>query len=231
MRALFLGWMLLAGLLQAGGLTFEKPVIDQEVKADAETTDAEFLFENKTTKPLTIARVEKSCAACMLAEVKNGKLTYQPGEKGAILVKFQVGNFSGVVNKMILVWLKDDPAVKPSGTLTLNIHVPVLVELSPKTTTWYLNDKLEPRKISIRMSHSVPIRVLKATCTNEAFALELKTIKEGAEYELWITPAATGQAGIGIIRIETDCDIPRHKTHQAFAVVRRPLEEGAAPGP
>jgi hypothetical protein len=222
--------MLLAGLLQAGGLTFEKTTIDQHVKADAETTEAEFPFENKTDKPLTIARVEKSCAACMAAEVKDGKLVYQPGEKGAIRVKFQVGTFAGVVNKMILVWLANDPAEKPSGMLTLNIHVPVLVELSPKTVTWYLDEKIEPRKITITMRHSKPIRMLKATCTNEAFALELKTVKDGAEYELWITPPAAGGPGIGIIRMETDCDLPRHKIHQAFAVVRKPMQGGAAPG-
>jgi len=79
------------------------------------------------------------------------------------------------------------------------------------------------------MSHSKPIHVVKTTCSSEAFKLELKTVKDGAEYELWITPDTPGQPGIGIVRVETDCDIPRHKTQQVFAVVRQPMPGGAAP--
>lgn len=228
MRALCLLWILLVGWLQAGGLTFEKTLIDVHLTADGTTATSDFSFENKTDKPVTIARVDKTCS-CLGAEVKGGKLCYQPGEKGVIRVAFELGNFAGVVDKSVVLWLDKDPAERPSATLTVRVHIPVLVEMSEKTLKWTLGGAPEPQRIDIRMKHDKPIRILKTSSSSEAFKVALKTLEEGRHYELWVTPLAADQAGISVIRIETDCEVARHKTQQAFAVVRRSMPgEGAA---
>ncbi len=228
MRAIAWMWVMLAGLLQAGGLKFEKDVIELHLAAEASTAGGEFTFTNGSDHPVTISRVEKTCS-CLLAQVKGGKLVYQPGEKGVIRVNFEVGNLSGVVDKTVALYLEKEPADQPV-ILTVRAHIPVLVELDQKTLRWPVNGAAGPQKVDIRMKHSKPIRVLKAASNSEMFKTELKTLTEGSHYEVWITPADMKRPTIAVIRLETDCDVERHKVQQVFAVVRadRPGEGAAA---
>jgi hypothetical protein len=211
------------------GLHFEKILLDVPVAADALTTVADFGFSNSTDRPITIDRVEKTCS-CLDVKVSGGKLTYAPGEQGVIRATFELGNLTGEVEKIVLLFLAGDPEDKPSHTLTVRVRIPVLVNLSQKTLQWEVGGKPEPQKIDIEMTHSKPIRILSTQCSVEGFKLDLKVIEEGRRYELWVTPAATTEPGLGLIRLETDCEIPRHKIHQAFAAIRAklPSDGGAA---
>ncbi len=231
MRTVLLIWLGLAALLQAGGLTFEKPLLEIHLAADAKTAVTDFKFENKTDQPVTIARFDKTCS-CISVQISGGKQTYQPGEKGVVRATFDLGNFSGVVDKLVILWLAGDPEAKPSITLTVRVHIPVLVVMEPKTLKWGLGSKPEPQKIDLKMDHSKPIKILTTTCSSDAFTLELKTLAEGKHYELWVTPKATAEPALAIIRLETDCEIARHKNQQAFATVRRELPaSGGTPSP
>lgn len=230
MRTVLLLWLAAISLVQAGGLTFEKPLLEIKLAADAKTAQADFNFENKTDQPVTITRFDKTCS-CVSVQITGGKLTYQPGEKGAVRATFDLGNFSGVVDKMIVIWLAGDPEAKPSITLTVRVHIPVLVVMDAKTLKWLIGSKPEPQKIDIKMEHAKPIKIVNTTCSSEAFTLELKTLAEGKHYELWVTPKETGSPALAIIRLETDCEIQRHKLQQAFATVRRemPVSGGTPP--
>ena len=230
MRTVLSLWLALVGMLQAVGLTFEKPLTELHAAADARTALVEFNFENKTDKPVTITRYEKTCS-CVSVQVADNKLTYLPGEKGVVRANFDLGNLAGVVDKMIVVWLNGDTDAKPSITLTVRVHIPVLVTMDNKTLKWTIGAKPEPQKIDIKMTHSKPIRIVSTSCTSELFKTELKTLEEGKHYELWVTPLETSGPGLAIIRMETDCDVARHKTQQAFATVRRDLPGGAAKAP
>jgi hypothetical protein len=222
MRTVFSLWLALAGLLQAAGLTFEKTLVELHAAADAKTAVADFNFENKTDKPVTITRYDKTCS-CVSVQVTGGKLNYLPGEKGVVRATFDLGNFSGAVDKMVVMWLDGDAESKPSVTLTVRVHIPVLVIMDAKTLKWTLGSEARPQKIDIRMNHSKPIRIISTTCTSELFKTELKTVEEGKHYELWVTPLEMGAPGLAIIRMETDCEVVRHKIQQAFATVRRDL--------
>ena len=222
MRTICLLWMMLAGWMSGAGLTFEKTLLDLNLAADATTAAVDFPFENKTDKTVTIARVDKTCS-CLAAQVQGGKLTYQPGEKGVVRAVFDLGNFSGVVDKTVVLWLDRDQRDQPSVTLTVRVHIPVLVAMDQKTLKWSLDAAPKPQRIDLRINYSKPIRVVKVTSSSELFKTELKTLQEGVHYELWVTPLEMKKPGIAVIRIETDCEIVRHKLQQVFAVVRRDL--------
>jgi hypothetical protein len=81
------------------------------------------------------------------------------------------------------------------------------------------------------MNHKEPIHVTQVSSSSESFKHELKTIKEGKEYEIEITPGNISTPGLAVLRIETDCEITRHRIQQAFAVVRRPLPGDTAAKP
>jgi hypothetical protein len=201
------------------------------LKPDAEQVTVDFPFENKTDKAVTIRRIEKSCASCLQAVVDGNKMVYQPGEKGVIRLTFGAGNFSGTVEKTTVVWL--DGATNPAEGIELRVrlHIPELLVLEPKTTVWFLGDKPETRKISVKVNHDQPIRITGITTSSEMFKAELRTIKDGVEYEVLLTPAQSERPAIGIVRIQTDCPIKRHQQLQAFGVVRAKLPAGAATAP
>ena len=128
-----------------------------------------------------------------------------------------MGNFSGTVDKVVAVWLDDDPPDKPSVALTVRVHIPVLVSLEPKTLKWDLGGKGEPQTIRITMNHDKPDPCDRRDSSSEAFRHELKTIEDGKSYELIVTPTDIGSPGLAVIRIETDCEIEKHRLQQAFA--------------
>ena len=220
MRTAIFFSLALAGFLQAAGLTFEKELVEVHAPPDAKSVVADFKFENKTDKPVTIAKFDKTCS-CISVQVSDGKLNYAPGETGVIRAAFDMGNFSGVVDKTVVLWFDKDPEDKPSRILTVRVNIPVLVVMNEKTLKWAIGSKPEAQKIDVTMAYSKPIKIVSTSCTSENFKIEMKTLEEGKHYELLVTPLDTKDAGLAIIRLETDCDIARHKILQAFAVIRR----------
>lgn len=220
-------WLSLAALTHAGGLTFKEALKDIKAPADVSEVTADFEFTNETDKPVTIAKADPTCS-CLKVQVSGGKLKYAPGESGKIRLTFEMGNFSGTVDKLAALWLNNDPADKPSQSLTVRVHIPVLIGVEPKTLNWEVGAKPEPKTIQIQMAEGQNIKVLDVKNGSPAFSHELKTVEEGKKYELVVTPLSVDAAAMGIFRIETDCKLQKHKTQQAFAVVRKPTAAQAS---
>lgn len=229
MRIAFALWLILISFVQAG-LKFESILEEVHAPADAKIVTADFAFTNDSDKTVNVAKVDPTCS-CIAVKIKDGKLHYAPGESGVIRAEFDMGNFSGTVDKVVAVWLDDDPEDKPSLALTVRVHIPVLVSLEPKTVKFELGGKGEPKTIRIRMNHLKPIHVTGVNSSSEAFKHEIKTIEEGKSYDLIVTPLDVMKPGLAVIRIETDCEIARHQIQQVFAVVRKstPAEAAAKP--
>jgi hypothetical protein len=221
MRIAFGIWLGLMALVPAAGLDFKETSKELHAPADVKTVSADFEFTNRSGKPVSVTKYESTCS-CMAVTIKGGKLSYAPGESGVIRAQFDMGNFSGEIDKVVLLWLDGNKTEKPSLSLTVRVHIPVLVSLEPKTLKWELNGKGEPQNIRVNMTHDKPIRVTAVTSSSEAFKLELKTIEEGKTYDVQVTPLDLKSPGLAVIRIETDCDIDKHRIQQAFAVVRKP---------
>ncbi|PQJ28745.1 hypothetical protein [Rubritalea profundi] len=61
----------------------------------------------------------------------------------------------------------------------------------------------------------------KIASTNNNFTTELKTIRDGWEYELIVTAKDTSNTSFGILKITTDSTVSRFRRTQAFVHVRR----------
>jgi hypothetical protein len=220
-------WLGLAGILSAGNLTF--PEVTKEINpgVDATKVTADFKFTNQTDKPVTIAKYDAGCS-CMSVQIADGKRVYAPGESGVLRANFDMGNFSGSVDKNISVWLDGDAETAPSEHLTVRVNIPVLVELEPKTVKWEVNGATETKTIEIKMNGDKPIHISSVSPSSESFSHELKTLEDGKRYQLVITPKSTAAPGIAIFRIQTDCEIQRHALQQGFAVISRPAPAAPA---
>lgn len=203
------------------GFTFISNKIAVTAKPDATKVTVPYHFENKTDRVLTIAKYDSACS-CLSAKVKGSKLVYKPGEKGEIRVQFALGSFSGKVEKTVLLWTTDDPEETPSTVMTVELTIPVLFQVEPMTLLWDQNQTPEPKTIKIKVNHDKPIRITGHMCSNKEFPYTLKTIREGWEYELVVTPTSTAEPGFGMIKLTTDSPIPRYQRQQAFVCVTRP---------
>ena len=233
MKHIFLVLFSLSVFLRAE-LVFDS--LKKEVKAepDARQVICDFSFENTGKEMLSVESFSASCSCMTVMISQNGKLDYAPGEKGTIRSTFDMENFTGEVDKNVLIWMKGDPKEKPSITLVVHVIIPVLVNIQPRTVQWNGSAPWETKTMKIEMNHSEPIKILRASVGNPLFAAELKTIEEGKSYELLVTPIAKSDAapGMAVIHIETDCKIDKQKKQMAFAVVRPDLAQPTpAPAP
>jgi hypothetical protein len=227
LRRLLVFWLLLAAAAHAGRIEFDTKLREVDAQADAKTVAAEFTFTNRGDKPSKIRRYHASCS-CMAAMISDGKLEYAPGESGTIRVNFDLGNLSGNVEKNVFVFIDDDADSRPSVSLVTRIRIPTVVGVEPKSISWTLDGPPDKKTVRITMNHSKPVRVTAVNCSSDIYAHQLRTIEEGKVYELDVTPRDTRSPVLGVLRIETDCDIPRHRIQQVFAVCRRP-NPGEAP--
>ncbi|NWK57576.1 DUF1573 domain-containing protein [Verrucomicrobiaceae bacterium N1E253] len=205
------------------GFSFVQNRIAVTVKPEDKLVSIPFEFENKTKRTITIARYDSACS-CISARVTKplGKMTYKPGEKGQITVDFELKNFQGLQEKTLLLWTKDDPAEAPSSVLTSAITIPELFKVEPKTLFWEQNGEKTAKTFKITIPHDQPIKILELEGSNQQFPYTLKTITEGREYEISVTPTDVSSPSMGVIKLTTDSKIPRYRRHQAFVCVRRP---------
>jgi len=222
MRSILL-WATFAASLYAGELTFPESTKELNVAVDATTLDVDFPFSNKTDKPVTISKVQASCS-CMNVGVKGGKQRYEPGESGVIRATFDMRNQTGDVERLTHVWLQGDPEEKPSVKLEVKFHIPELVKPEPRTLRWEVGEAPSPKTIRIVMSGDQPIHVQNVISPPANFKHELKTIADGKEYELVVTPGATTSPAIGVYRLETDCKVEAQRVKQTFAAIMRPAK-------
>lgn len=223
-------WLTLATCASAAGLEFSQPVKDVNAAVDAATVTESFEFKNLGDKPVTITKADPTCS-CLKVEISGGKLKYGPGESGVVRVTFEMGNFSGTVDKMVAIWLEGDPTDKPSKSVTVRVHIPVLVGVEPKTVKWEIGGQAAPKTIQIRMAEGQTIHVTGVKSSSELFSTEIKTLEAGKKYDLIVTPKEVTGPGLAVIRIETDCQVSKHRNQQAFAVVSKPIQAAQATKP
>lgn len=209
------------------GLTFPETLKEVHAAVDAKSVTVDYDFTNQSGAAVDVSRFDSACS-CMGVQIKGGKLHYGPGESGVVRTIFEIGNFSGTVDKLATIWLTGDPEENPSIRLTVRVVIPVLVEALPRTVQWELGKDAQPQIIHITMHDDKPVKILDVTSSSPSFRHVLKTIEEGRKYDLEITPEKPLQIGLGLFRIETDSPYARFRVVQCFATIRRGSPVGTA---
>lgn len=107
--------------------------------------------------------------------------------------------------------------------LTVELHVPAVIEIDPKITTWTVGAPAETKTIKITMDHDKPIAIRDVRSSRENVVVVTKELEAGKRYELHLTPKSTESVQLGMLTIETDCDIKRHQKKLAFFNIHRPV--------
>lgn len=203
----------------AKGLTFDSEKKAVTTKAGDLKVTVPYTFTNTSKRTITISRWDSACD-CLSARIKGSKMAYKPGEKGEIHIDFELGSFSGTQEKTVMFWTTDDPDELPSSILAVKITIPVLFEVSPKSLAWEQGGSKEAKTIKLKVHHDKPIRITSDSGNNEAFPYTIKTIRDGWEYELIVTPTDVSTPNLGVIRLTTDAKIKRYQRQQAFVYIK-----------
>jgi hypothetical protein len=212
--------LLTGALAHAAALDFPELRKETRAPADGKSVIVDFPFTNKTSKPVTITKCDTKCA-CLTVRISGGKFTYAPGESGVVRTTMELGNLLGKQEKSIDVWLDKASSDKPSLRLDLIVDIPALITLEPKTVYWGIDSKPEPKTIRVIMDGGKPINITNVTGPESSFRHELKTVEAGKKYDIIVTPLDTKIPVLSVLKIDTDCEIPKHKTQQAFTQVRK----------
>lgn len=231
MRALLICW--LAGCLPiiAGTLKFDQPNKQITVTNDQKSATVDFPFKNESSEDVVIEKNASDCP-CAAVGVMDSKLAYKPGESGTIRIVFNLGKVPETADKLVSIYLKGDAEDHPSIKLNTRIIVPVVVELEPRSVTWDLGDKPEPKTVKVTINDSEPVKILSMATSDPNFKQELKTIEEGKKYEVVITPTSTAKPGMSVLQVETDSKSDNRRSHAVYMLVRQPLPkpDSTAPG-
>ena len=210
-------WIAIA-LPVTAGLVFENRVVDVSVGPDVESFEVLFPFQ-VMGGDVEIKSFDAPCS-CLEAEISDGgRLVWKDGEKGIVKGIFELGSIKGKIEKFILLKVAGQPN---DIKLTARVDIPELVKLEPPTLAWEVGGKPDSKTLRVTIQHDKPVRLIEATVSNPNFEIEKKTITEGREYELVVTPKKLGGRSLAMIRLRTDSEYKRHQRYQAFAMVKPP---------
>lgn len=207
--------------LLPGEFVFKNKIIETTAASDAKTIIVEFPFTVKG-EATTITGYDAPCT-CLAARVEptnkdgSAKMLWQPGEKGKIVAKFDMGNFKGTVDKGIV--LNTDKQGSPYE-LILRVTIPVLLEIDPPTHKWELGGEPDERIFTIKVQGDEPVKLIENSGTNPIFPYTLTTVTPGREYQIKVKPSSVGTPSFGMIRVKTDSDNPKYQNAQVFLVIK-----------
>ena len=204
--------------IASADLTLDVKVIEVKPKPEDETITVTFNFRNAGTKAVTVTGLESACS-CLSAELD--RAVYQPGSTGTGKAEFKVTSFVGKHEKFVTV-TTDDPA-QPEWVVPFELDVPAVVEIEPKTVQWWINDPVTSKQVTVKMVGKEPLKITNITSSREGVEFSWKTVTEGREYLVTVTPKNTTEVMLGALKIETDSTIPKYQRQMAFfSVYRKP---------
>ena len=213
--AIFLcSWLVCALAVQAE-LSFAAKSAERKAKVGEASVVADFKFTNKGKKPATISLIDSSCG-CLKA--KSDKTTYQPGESGVIQTEFFVKGLTGTLEKFIHI--RTSTSNTPTR-LVVKVSIPEILSIEPKMADWNIGEGSKAKRVVFKVLRPQPIRILEVVPSRKSVTAKLYTVEEGRHYEIELTPGDTSKTLLGVVRIETDCEIPEQKRQMAFFRIAR----------
>ncbi len=176
--------------------------------------DAKFGLLKASPDPVTIEKVESSCG-CTTATLP--KMTFVPGERGELCARFSTPGRRGLQTKTVSVRIhgQADPAV-----LTLVVTIPELVRMSHQLLVWEKGAERESKTILCDATSDMPVRIVKVASSVTSIKASLKTVSEGRQYAITVTPENTDAASFAVLTIDAEFK-DQKKSLRIYAQVKR----------
>ncbi len=173
-----------------------------------------FDVQNKADKPLEI---EKLASTCECLSVTIDKNPIPAGETAVITGVFDTEKLHGKSERKINVFT--DQQQRPVF-LTTRIETREIYKIEKPMTNWKIGEAPESKIVQFRVLRDEPIHVLSAESKRKEVTCEIITLEEGKAYDLKLTPESTENSLLGIVRIETDCEIENYARPLAYFAIQ-----------
>jgi hypothetical protein len=194
-RLPLLSCLFAAAVLRATALEWKAQTLSYTTAPFQLTQDATFQFTNTSTKPVSILDVESNCDC---VDAAADRQVYAPGATGVIKTTFHVGDRFGLYERRIKVVTDENPE---PVRLLLQVVVPELVILTPRSVAWKLNEPAVEKSVDLEVIPGVKINFTRVQPTSGDFAARLETIEAGRRYRVYLKPPATAQPANAAFRI------------------------------
>lgn len=194
---------------KVGKIEVSPQAFDFGDKWEGEKAEAQFTVKNTGEGPLTI-QVRSTCGCTVPTQPKS---PLQPGESSTFMIGFTTQGHPGKANKAVKV-ISNDPT-NASVNIPVTGNVKPLVAMSPANQIRF--NELSPtseetQSIKLVNQYTQPVN-LKLRDGQEfgKYKIELKTVKEGTEYELVATtvpPLSNGWNRASVILETGLADLP-----------------------
>lgn len=184
-----------------GDLVFTPATQSVRAKAGENQVAVFFRVENRGKHPIRIERLESGCQ-CLEVSIDLNPIPAK-GE-ARITGVFDLSKVRDSTERKI--------AVTPEGRsrplfLSARIEIDPLYELEPSLTIWTKGGEPVTKTVSFRVVREDPIHVLTVENKRPEVECQLVEVEAGRHYQLELTPTTTAQSLLGIVRLETDCEL------------------------
>lgn len=184
-----------------GDLVFTPAAQTVRVAPGQTTLEVRFAVENAGDAPAAIAALESGCE-CLEVSIDVNPV---PAKGGATITGlFDVTKLRGTSERKI--------AVTPEGRirpvfLNTRIEIEPVYEIDPPMVFWTKGSTPRTKTVAFKVVRKEPVHVLSAESKRAEVGCKVVEKEKGRLYHLELTPSSTEATLLGIVRIETDCEI------------------------
>lgn len=196
-------------------LQWESTTLREELALGQANSEAVFRFENKGRDPVIIRSIKTSCSCTTAALTRT---TYDPGDKGEIVARFEVGSRTGAQRNTIQVQTNDP--VAPSTTLTHAVTIPTLVSIFPRLVHWRMGDEPEKATVRVQIHPEADLKITGVRVDGENVQAILVAGDKPGEHLVEITPSQTNSTSRAVIFLQTEPETGNRHPFSFYAFVR-----------
>jgi len=206
--------------LSGARITFAEPDFDFGKVDSGTPVKHDFVFTNTGDQVLEVTGVRPGCG-CTTAGDWDKKV--EPGKTGKIPIQFNSSGYGGQVHKTVFVTCNDSTR----SNLTLNLQGTIwkVFDVTPMYAIFNLTSEEQTNQIQVVKivnNDEQPATLTDPASNNQAFTTELKTVREGKEFELRVTVNSSQISGniSGTITVKTSSPKMPEISFTAFAMLQ-----------
>lgn len=188
---------LMVSVSAAAGLEWKQKEVTLQVHPTQISAEAAFRFSNTGNAPVSIADISINCG-CL--STKPTRPSYAPGEEGTLTVMVNLQGRTGPFRKVVKVKGSDGE----EHVLAVVAEIPRAYSIAPIMMKWVKGNAAETKTARLTNPNREPIRIHSVTSSHKSLPAELKTIREGFEYEVIVTRLPEAINARSVVRIQTE---------------------------
>lgn len=199
---------------RVGDLVFEPAFQAVRTEAGEEIVTVYFGVRNEGDEAVGI---EKLVSGCECLSVTIDVDPVPAGGTATITGVFDITKLQGQSERKITVTTSQRE--RPVFLFT-RIETDPIMSLEPQMTNWKTGTEPVSRTVEFRVLREKPIHILSAESKRKEVSCEVVTVEVGRAYDIVLTPESTEQTLLGIVRIETDCEIEQYARPLAYFAIQ-----------